>query len=539
MKTIKKFFLSIISISLLAIILTGCFSSTTTSIDIKKLPSDTFEVNTTDIEKLMVVTVTDAGVTTDVILSFENGELKCSDSRFNIVLKDFDLSQVGSFTAMLEYGGVVSYFDYQVVSTDSKFAGGDGSVQNPYQITTAEQFLNINLLSSTTNVYFKLMNDIDMSSVITSDNVLDGWDDWYLCLIKDFRGILDGNNKKIYNLDDTNANLDKTLFVFAQMVNATIKNVDFYVNSSRGICLVVNAYYTINFENVDMYGTVIDSGHNYANYVTYAWSNSNLTFKNCNSYVDIIDSDALYIAAFVAYPLNSNMYFENCYNYGYIEALKAAVFVCNGSQTGTVKYVNSGNRGTISSVQELSNIYCAVSQTKITVDTTSTGLETGTVKQIPEFDFVSNTQLVNNKLVLNKVSADSEIVKVKVTLSFRWMKEEIDGTNSAYMSSEFAIGSEADLETQLYLTSLVDGNPTIKVIYSADYVKGENETEVAFENCAWLKYNVEQGAYVFDGSIIQPGANYITYGNPAITILSYDANDNVVSAVVVDAKVEE
>lgn len=532
MKTIKRIFLSVITFCLFSLVLTSCFAPSTKSIKIKQLPNSVFEVGTSDIEKLMIVEVTDES-TTEIILSIEDGQLVTSTNVFTVTLNGFDLSKVGSFTASVEYSGVVSYFDYHVVSKDSYFAGGDGSVNNPYQITNAEQFLNMNKVE-TTNKYFKLMNDIDLSSVTTADNLVDK--EWYCAYVGAFSGTLDGNNKKIYNVDDTNKNLGKMLILFAKTTNATIKDVDFYINSEGGISLVCNAYGKINFENVNMFGTCIDTGHNFGTYIIYKWYGS-ASFVNCDNYVDIIDSDALYVAGFVAYPLSANMYFENSFYYGYMEALKVAAFVCNGSQTGTVKYVDSGNKGTLNSVQELSNVYCAVSQNAIKVDETSTGLVTGTVKQIPAFNFAANTKLVDNKLVINKVAEDSEIVEVKVTLSFRWMKEETNGTNTAYTSSVFDINSNADLETQLYLTSLVNGVPAIKVIYAADYVKGEEENEVSFAETPWLKYNVEQGVYVFDGSKVSDSANYVTYGNPAITIVAYNASGEVVSAVIVDAKV--
>lgn len=537
MKTIKRIFLSVITLCLFSIVLTSCFTSSTKSIKIVKIPNSVFEVvdegDSKAVPDLMIVEVTD-DVTTQIKLSIdENGQLVSSNNVFTITINGFDLSKVGSFTASVEYAGVVSYFDYQVVSKDSYFAGGDGSVNNPYQITTAEQFINMNKVT-TTNKYFKLMNDIDLSSVTTAENLVDN--DEYCSYIRVFNGTLEGNNKKIYNVDDTNKDLGKMLMLFASTTNATIKDVDFYINSEGGISLVCNAYGKINFENVNMFGTCIDTGHNFGTYIIYKW-NGTASFVNCDNYVDIIDSDALYVAGFVAYPLSASMYFENSFYYGYMEALKVAAFVCNGSQTGTVKYVDSGNKGTLNSVQELSNVYCAVSQNKIIVDEASTGLVTGTVKQIPLFNLAANTKFVNNKLVINKVGEESEIVSVKVTLSFRWMKEETNGTNTAYMSQEFDVNSTTDLETQLYLTSLVDGVPTIKVVYAADYVKGEGENEVSFADTPWLIYNVEQGVYVFDGSKISDSANYVSYGNPAITIVAYNANGEVVSAIIVDAKV--
>lgn len=536
MKTIKRIFLSVITLCLFSLVLTSCFTSSTKSIKIVKIPNSVFEVvdegDSKAVPDLMIVEVTD-DVTTQIKLSIdENGQLVSSNNVFTITINGFDLSKVGSFTASVEYAGVVSYFDYQVVSKDSYFAGGDGSVNNPYQITTAEQFINMNNVD-TTNKYFKLMNDIDFSSVTNRSYLKES--SWYFYYVSRFYGTLDGNNKKIYNFDDTddtNNNLGKLVALFSTATNATIKDVDFYVSSVGNIeyggISIVYTGRKVNFENVNMYGTCINMEQNVSLYVTNAYSN--VSFVNCDNYVDIIATDGNYVGGFVGVPRNANLYFENSFYYGYMEAQNVGAFVCNGYGHGTIKYVNSGNKGTLSSISS-SKVLCAISENNIATDEASSGLVTGTIKQIPAFDFKAMTKLSDNKmLVINKVNEESEIVSVKVTLSFRWMTEQTGGTNTAFMSKEFDVNSTTDLETQVYLNSLVNGEPTIKVVHVADYEKGEGQEEIIYTD--WLKYNVEQGVYVFDGSNIYDNETYINFGNPAITIVSYNANGEVVSAAV-------
>lgn len=536
MKTIKRIFLSVITLCLFSLVLTSCFTSSTKSIKIVKIPNSVFEVvdegDSKAVPDLMIVEVTD-DVTTQIKLSIdENGQLVSSNNVFTITINGFDLSKVGSFTASVEYAGVVSYFDYQVVSKDSYFAGGDGSVNNPYQITTAEQFINMNNVD-TTNKYFKLMNDIDFSSVTNRSYLKES--SLYFYYVSRFYGTLDGNNKKIYNFDDTddtNNNLGKLVALFSTATNATIKDVDFYVSSVGNIeyggISIVYTGRKVNFENVNMYGTCINMEQNVSLYVTNAYSN--VSFVNCDNYVDIIATDGNYVGGFVGVPRNANLYFENSFYYGYMEAQNVGAFVCNGYGHGTIKYVNSGNKGTLSSISS-SKVLCAISENNIATDEASSGLVTGTIKQIPAFDFKAMTKLSDNKmLVINKVNEESEIVSVKVTLSFRWMTEQTGGTNTAFMSKEFDVNSTTDLETQVYLNSLVNGEPTIKVVHVADYEKGEGQEEIIYTD--WLKYNVEQGVYVFDGSNIYDNETYINFGNPAITIVSYNANGEVVSAAV-------
>lgn len=543
MKTLKKLFSGAMMVFLFVALLTGC-SDTPTSIEIKQMPSATFEVGTASVNPLMVVKVSDAdGKTTDNIeLNYANGVVTSDPAGFEVKLNGFDLAKAGSFTASVEYGGAVSYFDYQVVAKDNLFAGGDGSSKNPYQITTAEQLLNINSVETTTDKYFKLMNDIDMSSVSASFEYGGSARSY---INSQFSGTFEGNNKKIFNIDTSKEEYEEVT-LFSEVTNATIKDLSIYVNSNHSFTMIygLNCGFTntgdwaftdstgeVNITNVDMYGSM-SSNHNWANYTVYTMGTVKLS--DCDNYVDNIASEQKYIAAFVGYPLGANLEFENCFNYGYLEALQVAALVCNGSQRFTIKMVNSGNKGTLSSVSEVSNGYCAVSYSNGTVLEGSEEVVLGTTKQIPSYNFAANAKMnaTTNKLMINKVPADSEIVKVKVTLSFGWMKYE-GGTNTAYLSQEFDVNSEVDVETHVYLAGLQNGTPSIKIKMIGDYTKAEGETEVTFKDCEWLKYNVQQQTYVFDGSKIDAN-NYISWGTPQVTVLAYNANNEVISGSIVN-----
>jgi hypothetical protein len=79
------------------------------------------------------------------------------------------------------------------------FSGGDGTSEDPYQITTASQLNNMRIRMSGT--YFILMNDIDMSGTTENDEGGDGWDPiGYNTAGSEFSSSLDGNGHKISNL---------------------------------------------------------------------------------------------------------------------------------------------------------------------------------------------------------------------------------------------------------------------------------------------------------------------------------------------------
>ena len=91
-------------------------------------------------------------------------------------------------------------------------AGGEGTEQNPYRITTAEELKNIN---SNLSAYYRIENDIDMSGIDFEPigNESDGA----------FTGTLDGNGFTIKNL-----NLEKEGNKYVGLIGClegTVKNI--------------------------------------------------------------------------------------------------------------------------------------------------------------------------------------------------------------------------------------------------------------------------------------------------------------------------
>lgn len=93
----------------------------------------------------------------------------------------------------------------------SKFAGGNGTLSDPYLIATAGDLQQIKTAPASS---FKLTNDIDCSNL-----------DFYP--IEEFSGILDGDGHTVSNLKLVTKNNGKTgIFNFTN--KATLKNIDFY-----------------------------------------------------------------------------------------------------------------------------------------------------------------------------------------------------------------------------------------------------------------------------------------------------------------------
>lgn len=581
MKIFKKFLLAF-TLFLAVITFTGCF--TTDSVDtltIKKLPNTTFILNETDINPLMTIAINGEVVE----LSYDNGNLVSKNEKGeavytgNIIISNFILSEVGNRTATISFGDAKSYFDYQVINSASGFAGGNGTINSPYQITNAEQLVNINTLPTTKGVYFKLMNDIDLTSVMSAERheELSA-----LALIKLFEGVLDGNHKKLLNFVSVSTDKKSSNVIFFELSGATIKDLEIYVNGKETFLAYYGNSYdnrVLTFDNVDIYGK-IEAGYNDAPYFIYSgtqayrpsyevtyqdgttetkstWRQYSVVyFKDCDSSVDNICA-TMYHSAFVGCPWGE-FHFDNCWNHAMQENKTVGVFfantylsenlnftyndptdnkdytITNGvlnalniSDQNTYIYLNnSGNKGYLSFVlknngstdEEINknnsdNVAGAASKHLVI---NGELLQQGKVTQIPTYE--GNLSVNDdNKLVITNL--DEQVTSVKVSLYFQYMASDL-GTTTKFITEEFDVEDGKDIITHIYAIN------TSTIYLLNNYSLNDGETEVEFND--WLKYNVDQKTYVFDGTKVIED-HTCTYGSPYISIYAYNAEGKVVS----------
>lgn len=409
MKTIKKLFLGIV-LCTLVFALTSCFVEDTTSLKITKLPSTSFMQTAkeeTNIPELMRIEVTSGGQTTEVRLSIVKGELEVSDSRFNIELKDFSLEEVGSFTASVNYSGVTSYFDYQVIASESKFAGGDGSLNNPYQIATVEHFLNMNLVA-TKDKYFKLLNDISFEDAEPFNDVDPEKAVGY---VFDFAGILDGCGKRLYNISEN--------YVFVNVANATIKNVDIVCVETSAFCCITGV---TTLEKVNVYGYRESQNNNspFAAYPglyrsktnNYSYVSTELTLNSCNNYMDIIGQSDKVSAffGFTYYGL-SKLTMNDCHNYGHIEATQVGFITANSLGKNKYNTFVELNMSNCSNEGKLVQI----SETGGDEPIAATGVELEKYKHPATEELTATKQVVKSLCtVIGDVNADSKFAKLVI-----------------------------------------------------------------------------------------------------------------------------
>jgi len=239
----------------------------------------------------------------------------------------------------------------------AQFGGGDGTVNNPYQIKTKKhlELLADSVISGNNwskGKYFKVMNDItDSVSTIIGRIALYSHGDVY---IETFQGDFNGNNKKITLAIVNLAAALNIIFpsaLFGTTYQANIYNVivDGYVNgrlsSIGGICgNAINSEISncINYCNVycdniadttlaDFSGGICGS----ANFET--------NILNCVNYGNVVNGD-MFIGGICGHT--SDVKIINCKNYGNINGRACVGGICGHTETGNnISYCS--NSGTI------------------------------------------------------------------------------------------------------------------------------------------------------------------------------------------------
>lgn len=235
--------------------------------------------------------------------------LKSAIDNFDITVTGAELHEVGTHTLVIKYNTVTLTYVYRVVASDTLFAGGNGTVSDPYKITTPDQLINIGTrvfgvprptktdeelwenyykLSFpylTNGMYFEIQNDLNFASVNFTTIGAFG-DHSYV----PFTGTLIGKQTGNENIEINNLKINAKGYaasLFAGASGATFKNIDFNnvdiqgsnkltgtLWSLRGIASVEHINYV---ENVNVYSGII-SGPRAGGLAGEA---SNSIFNNC------------------------------------------------------------------------------------------------------------------------------------------------------------------------------------------------------------------------------------------------------------------
>lgn len=246
-------------------------------------------------------------------------------------------------TSLASFGGIFASAD----ANESLFAGGDGTKNNPYQISNEEQLNNISSVSDLTDYgnyyYFKLTDNIVLTGTYSNGYIL-----------QVFQGELNGNGKTITSSDSF------VYFTLYTTYKAEFTHINIKEKGGDGFLgLVCYGVYYGNVSNLassewelTFNDVTIDSvdkklpvqlENNDSPFVAIVYDGY-ITFKNCYNYASLNYKG--YGGIFLGgYTRGAKVVYNYCFNYGKVTGVKVGFF--NGNtfdDLSTVKLVTSESK---------------------------------------------------------------------------------------------------------------------------------------------------------------------------------------------------
>ncbi len=266
-------------------------------------------------------------------------------------VEEIKTDKAGTYSLTVKYGNLTATFQYNVL--DSYFANGDGTLYNPYQISTLAQF-NAMRKSWSQKTYFVLINDIDYTGNHTATNTTKNI-------------VLDGQGYALRNVNSA---------IFYSLRYSEVKNLNIYFGQGEDnfdfagywTTMVTMTNYSATYENINTYGRVLAPDWANTSLYGYATSSTNV-LKNCNNYADIMAVNCREVAVFTTGANSSKTnpaawYILGCKNYGTVFASSASFIVSSPNYIGPsygANYVideNTKNYGKIiSTLHQSSALY--------------------------------------------------------------------------------------------------------------------------------------------------------------------------------------
>ena len=296
-----------------------------------------------------------------------------------LVVNDGVITVTGNHVELegvVKYNGEEIYAVRFVVIDGHTFNGGDGSLDDPYVISNAQQFMLIPTIKDGMNKHYILIDDIDFAGVTFSPM---GDED------KPFNGSLNGNGYTISNLTVSayeyvglfshitgiieNLNIENSIFkIESQNQSDAAENE--YVGAIAAInagiienCKVVNSEIKINKlsgrlnEHLSVYAGGV-AGYNMGNISYCTIDNTTITAKlvrNYQSEKDSSNSTSVYVAG-VAAGVGEKGTIDSCYVSSTTKLNASAKGVAHNS-VGTIKpWVTVRAAGVASSVENIKKI---------------------------------------------------------------------------------------------------------------------------------------------------------------------------------------
>jgi hypothetical protein len=168
----------------------------------------------------------------------------------------------------------------------AQFSGsGSGTENDPYIITNGDELNQIRYFLNTSDVYFSIINDIDLGPWFEENNPTFGWTPIGNSSTNRFMGVLNGNDHIVRNFFIDRPSDDYIGF-FGYTEGSTIKNICFTDGSVKGnnyvgllIGYSIDATVTSNSSNVTISGT----GSYVGGLIGYAYNPYSVSSNTINS----------------------------------------------------------------------------------------------------------------------------------------------------------------------------------------------------------------------------------------------------------------
>ena len=223
--------------------------------------------------------------------------------------------------------------------------GGDGTEANPYEISTAEQLIDLpNLALTEGTTYVEIVNDIQLPS----DATIGAIDDFHI----------EGAGNGIRLSFITSASGKNAVYLFTKATDTTLRNIIYEIYEPK--ILFSDVYGTMVLDKITAEGSITFNNNNISAFISYTnWGSTapcTVTFRECVNSVDFTDMGNNYGAPFVAFSSgDTDFVFDSCRNEGNLFYGNWASILIGNANPGqgfpkSVEIKNSFvNTGTISS----------------------------------------------------------------------------------------------------------------------------------------------------------------------------------------------
>ncbi|MCL2132162.1 MAG: T9SS type A sorting domain-containing protein [Lentimicrobiaceae bacterium] len=276
---------------------------------------------------------------------------------------------------------IVSALFFGAFSAKAQFAGGDGSPQDPYQISTVNQLDSIRYFSDN---HFILLNDLDIGDWISNHPDADMRQNGWKPIDSVFSGSLNGQGYTLSGFfinrpDDISCGLFEELSVTSHLCDLTIESTNLFVYHISGILAGTGRG---KIENCHATGGTI---HAYGTYIGGLFGIADsLTAISCSSNINIIsskDSITFYTGGLFGLIMDSEI--KSCHAKGNIYAVYNVGGIAG--HTFQSNYTNCFYTGNITGGQQCGGISGSILRCNVNNCYTSGKMEATTYEYISSF----------------------------------------------------------------------------------------------------------------------------------------------------------